>query len=175
MPWKETGVVDQRVEFSLRALRGEVPFTQLCDEFGISTKTGYKWRERFLSQGRAGLEDQSRRPLRFREATSEDVVCELVRLKMKHRNWGPKKICELYTRTHGGDEACSLSTAKRVLERAGLVEHRRRRRSTECGRLEHRIKAQAPNELWTVDFKGWWYSRDGKRVEPLTVSFSFIL
>ena len=62
MPWKEVNVMDQRIAFVIRALMKEESFLQLCREFGISTKTGYKWRDRFLEKGQAGLLDESRRP-----------------------------------------------------------------------------------------------------------------
>jgi len=89
-------------------------------------------------------------------------------LKQAHPHWGPRKIQALYQRKHGG-EVPSESSFKRVLERAGLTVPRRVRRSTETGRLGSGRKASAPNEVWSVDFKGWWKDRDGLRVEPLTV------
>jgi transposase InsO family protein len=89
-----------------------------------------------------------------------------VKLKERHRAWGPKKIREVYLRQHG--QAPSESSFKRVLERCGMTEKRRVRRVAETGRIADGRKATAPNEVWTVDFKGWWYDRDG-RCDPLTV------
>ena len=143
-------------------------FRELCREYGISAKTGYKWRERFLAQGLAGLSDLSRRPQGHADELGEAVVCEMVRLKQAHPHWGPRKIHALYQRKHGG-EVPSESSFKRVLARAGLTVPRRVRRSTETGRLGQGRKATAPNEVWTVDFKGWWKDLEGLRVEPLTV------
>jgi transposase InsO family protein len=165
MPWKKSEPMEQRIEFAIRALRA-LNFRALCQEYGISAKTGYKWRERFLRTGVGGMEEQSRRPKSHAEQLPEQEVCEIVRLKLAHLSWGPRKIRELYLRRHG--EVASESTFKRVLERAGLTQKRRRRRATEAGRLCKGRQASAPNEVWTVDFKGWW--RDGnKRCEPLTV------
>jgi transposase InsO family protein len=114
------------------------------------------------------MAEQSRRPRSHAAELSEAVVCEIVRLKAAHRYWGPRKIRELYLRRHG--TAASESSFKRVLERAGLTEPRRRRqRATEAGRLWSERQGQAPNEVWTVDFKGWWYDGQGQRCEPLTV------
>jgi putative transposase len=147
--------MDQRMEFALKALRTD-NFRALCAEYGISAKTGYKWRERMLQSGLAGMTEQSRRPRGHADQLVESVICEIVRLKLAHRHWGPRKIRELYLRRHG--EAASESSFKRVLERAGLTEPRRRRqRATETGRLWSGRRGQAPNEVWTVDFKGWWY------------------
>jgi transposase InsO family protein len=96
------------------------------------------------------------------------VVCEIIRFKHAHRHWGPRKIRELYLRKHGS--AASESSFKRVLAQAGLTEPRRRRqRSTEAGRLWSGRRGQTPNEVWTVDFKGWWYDGQGQRCEPLTI------
>jgi transposase InsO family protein len=92
-----------------------------------------------------------------------------VRLKQAHPHWGPRKIRELYVRKHPGHPP-SESSFKRVLERAGLTEPRKlRRRASDCGRLATGRKAAAPNEVWTVDFKGWWRAKSGERVDPLTV------
>jgi len=169
MPWKEACVVNVRGEFVLRSLRQEVPFTVLCREYGISTKTGYKWKERFLKNGCEGLHDQSRRPHASPGQLGDLQVCGLVRLKLAHRTWGPKKIREVFSRAHPGEEIPSLSTVKRVLAKAGLVVHRPRRGQKECGRIENHVDPEAPNQLWTVDFKGWWYSAERERIEPLTV------
>jgi transposase InsO family protein len=155
------------MEFALKALV-HPNFRELCREYGISAKTGYKWRARFVQSGLAGLNDLSRRPHGHAAELGEAVVCEMVRLKQAHPHWGPRKIQALYQRQHGG-EVPSESSFKRVLERAGLTVPRRVRRVTETGRLGSGRKATAPNEVWSVDFKGWWRDREGLRVEPLTV------
>ena len=155
------------MEFVLKAMRTD-NFRGLCAEYGISTKTGYKWQQRFLAEGMAGMAERSRRPQGHAEQLSEAEICEIIRFKHAHRHWGPRKLRELYLRKHG--TAASESSFKRVLERAGLTEPRRRRqRASEAGRLWSGRRGQAPNEVWTVDFKGWWYDAQGKRCEPLTV------
>ena len=160
--------MDQRKEFVLRA-HGCGNFRELCREFGISAKTGYKWYQRFLENGLSGLAEASRRPRSHPKELGEEVVCEIVRLKNAHRHWGPRKIRELYRRKHGKNELPSESSFKRVLQRAGLTTPRRVRRARDGGRLFTGRKAAAPNEVWTVDFKGWWRGCRGERVEPLTV------
>jgi len=173
MPWKEVAVVDQRLEFVLRALGDKMPFSHLCREYGIAPKTGYKWKERFIQRGLSGLHDQSRKPLSSPHEVGEDVVCRLVLLKRLHPHWGPAKIHDLFVRRAELDgaqlEIPSLSTVKRVLDKAGLVQRRKSKPSREGGRIVNRVEAKRPNEVWTVDFKGWWYSSHRERVEPLTV------
>jgi len=165
MPWKKSGAMEQRTEFALRAMQ-TLNFRALCQQYGISTKTGYKWRERFWRKGLAGMEEESRRPKSHSKQLAEEEVCEIVRLKLAHLAWGPRKIRELYLRGHG--EVASESTFKRVLERTSLTQKRRRRRAPEAGRLSSGRQAAALNEVWTVDFKGWWRKAE-QRCEPLTV------
>ena len=173
MPWKETCVMDSRLEFTMRALREELPFGELCQEYGISPKTGYKWKARFLEAGPQGLSDRSRKPKTSPKQIAEDVVCEIIRIKNDHKAWGPLKVREVYARKHRHAELPSQSTFKRVLEKAGLVKKRRRKPSDTCGRIENRIVPEAPNQLWTTDFKGWWYTNNRERCEPLTVRDEF--
>ena len=158
--------MNQRKEFVLRSFHAN-NFRALCQEFGISTKTGYKWQKRFMEDGKPGLEELSRKPVSHAKELSESVICEIIRLKNKRKFWGARKLREIYSRLHA--DAPSESSFKRVLERAGLVEKRRLRRRSQAGRIRTGRKAKAPNEIWTVDFKGWWYRADGDRCEPLTV------
>src|SRR6266513_3127317 len=167
MPWKKSEPMEERIEFGLRAVRKE-NFRALCREYGITARTGYKWRERFLHRGRAGMVEESRRPRSSPAALEEREVCEIGAFKGGASALGPRKIRALYLRLHG--EAASESSFKRVLERAGLTERRMRRRpAAKGGRLYSGQRGQAPNEVWTVDFKGWWYSQARERCEPLTV------
>ena len=165
MPWKKSEPMEERMEFAVRAMQ-TLNFRALCQQYGINTKTGYKWRERFWRKGLAGMEEESRRPKSHSKQLPEEEVCEIVRLKLAHMAWGPRKIRELYLRGHG--EVASESTFKRVLERTSLTQKRRRRRAPEAGRLSSGRQAAAVNEVWTVDFKGWWRKAE-QRCEPLTV------
>jgi transposase InsO family protein len=159
--------MDQRMEFAMKALRAD-NFRALCAEYGISAKTGYKWRERLLRWGTEGLAEQSRRPRGHAGQLGPEVVCEMVRLKVLHPYWGPRKIRALYLRMHGA--AASESSFKRMLARAGMTEPRKRRRpAVAAGGLRTERRGGAPNEVWTVDFKGWWYDQARQRCEPLTV------
>jgi putative transposase len=167
MPWRTLNMIDARQEFVLKAQRKAVPLAALCREFGISRKTAYKWLKRAAEEGLFLLADRSRRPYRSATQLEEEAVCRLVRLKLAHPRWGPKKIRVLYARQFGS--APSLSTCHRVLKRSGLVETVRRRKVDPAARLQTGIVAAAPNDVWTVDFKGWWRLADQQRCEPLTV------
>ena len=151
-------------------LNAEIPFSHLCKKYVISEKTGYKWKNRFFEQGNAGLIEQSREPLSHPNQLDGDTAAELIALKLTHTTWGPKKIRELYARCYPNKTVPSLSSVKRVLDKAGLVTKRRIRKavSSDCPRLQQQIQAIEPNDVWCIDFKGWWKS-DGEKCEPFTV------
>jgi putative transposase len=167
MPWPAVTMSDSRMEFVRRALSKQVSFVRLCREYGISRKTGYKWVTRATEEGLRGVREQSRRPRSSPAQLDETTVCELGKLKLAHPRWGPKKIRALYGRLHG--QAPSLSSCHRILRKLGLVEPRKRRVRRSGAPLLNSMTARAPNDLWTVDFKGWWRARNGERCEPLTV------
>lgn len=172
MPWKETSVMEERELFINAVLENADTFKDNCIKFGISTKTGYKWFNRFNEDGLKGLNDHSRRPAAHPASLSEDTLCQLIELKLAHSSFGPKKILELYRRIHPSD-APSLSSVNRIFKKVGLVKKRRKRRASNTGRLTSNIAVSQPNDLWTIDFKGWWKSLDNKRIEPLTVRDEF--
>ncbi len=173
MPWKETNVKDQKREFVLDSLKQFINFTDLCTQYGISTKTGYKWKQRFLEEGFAGLANQSKRPAKSPSQISEDVILELVKIKTERPHWGPKKILVIYKRNHPDIKSPCLTSVEHILRKAGLIEPRKRNRRNAGVRIENAIVASSPNEVWTVDFKGWWYTSDKEKVNPLTVRDDF--
>jgi transposase InsO family protein len=173
MPWQESRVVDQRNEFALRAVRSAEKFGELCREYGISRKTGYKWKERFLAEGLSGLSDQSRRPASSPTEIGEDMVCRIVKLRQAHPTWGASKLRAVLARTISSTELPSESSFKRILDKAGLVVHRRRVPVKESSRIQSRVRAERPNQVWTIDFKGWWYTRNRERFAPLTIRDDF--
>ena len=172
MPWKETSKMEERQRFINSVFERSDTFKDICADFNISTKTGYKWFNRFREDGYNGLIDHSRRPVTHPASLSEDTICSMIELKLAHPNFGPKKILELYRRIYP-EAAPSLSSVNRVLKKVGLVKTRRKRRGYPSGRLISKVYVAQPNDLWTIDFKGWWQSLDMKRIEPLTVRDDF--
>lgn len=163
--------MEERRQFVHAILEEHRSIKEVCAEYGISRKTGYKWLDRFESGGYSGLMDQSRRPATAPHQLEESVVCDLIKEKLLHATWGPKKIRELYSRTHRG-AIPSLSSVNRIFRKAGLVK-RRRKRVHSGGQLTSSIQVEAPNDIWTIDFKGWWYTTDHNRFEPFTVRDAF--
>ena len=162
--------MELKEQFITEMLKEEIPFSHLCKKFGISEKTGYKWKNRFFEQGKSGLYEQSREPNSHPNQIDGDTAAELIRIKLAHKTWGPKKIREVYARAYPEKSVPSLSSVKRILDKTGLVEKRKRRKpaSSDCPRLQQQIQAQEPNDVWCIDFKGYWKS-DGEICEPFTV------
>jgi len=169
MPFKGVDVMDVKKEFVLKSLEKYVNFTELCREYSISTKCGYKWKKRFLEEGMAGLEEQSRRPKDNNRSIPEPVSVELIRIKNNHKSWGAKKILAIYKRNNKGKYAPVRSTVERLFVRAGYTGVKRRRKVETGIIIQQRFIPEKPNDMWTVDFKGYWYSRNNEKINPLTV------
>jgi transposase InsO family protein len=169
MSWKETNVMEQRMDFVRDFVKHDRPFRQLCLDYGISEKTGHKWKNRFMSDGFAGLADLSRSPHNSPAALNEDQVIRLIKIRSAHPFWGAKKINELYLKAYPNQQVPSVSSINRVLGKAGLLNSRRVRVAVpDTNRLRQHIQPEEPNDVWTVDFKGWWISSHEKCL-PLTV------
>ncbi len=169
MPWQETRAMDERMAFIVDWRREEYTMAELCRRYGVSRKTGYKLRDRFVAEGIAGLADRSRAPHHHPNAVSAVVEEAVLAVRRTHPSWGPKKILA-WLRTRDGETSWPVeSTIARLLDRHGLVTRRRRRR-----RVPPSAVALSPcvaaNDVWGVDFKGWFRTGDGRRCDPLSLS-----
>jgi len=170
VPWKARKPVDLRMEMMVRLSNGE-KLTDLCREYGISRKTGEKFKKRFREQGPTGLEDQRRAPKFIPHKTPAELVAVLIAERRLHPTWGPKKLKDILERRLGRPLPAP-STIGDILVEHGLVVPRRRRRRhvpSPTGRRE----ATAPNEVWCIDYKGQFRLGDGTHCYPLTVTDQF--
>ena len=161
-----------KIEFIEKALRPGARMSTLCREYGISRETGYKWLNRYKKEGADGLEERSRRPKSSPLATEEDLVLAVLELRDAYPRRGPKKLFVQLQRKFK-NQTPSVATIARVLRRFGKVRQRSRFRRLSIVERAPTVRATACNEVWTVDFKGWWRTRDGQRCEPLTVRDAF--
>jgi putative transposase len=172
VPWKDSTPMRERSVF-IRAWEAEVfTMTELCEHFGVSRKTGYKWLKRFEEEGLDGVSDRSRAPRSCPHRTPPEVEAEIIRVRKKHNRWGPKKIIDTLQKIDPERDWPAVSTAGAVLKRAGLVKKRKRHR-----RWRHpghpTLKADWPNELMTIDFKGEFRLGDTSVCYPLTIQDRF--
>ena len=170
MPWKVHCLLEARQRFVQAAVCGTQSVAQLCRQFGISRKTGFKWLARFRSQGGPGLSNRSRRPKRSPTRTVSRWLKEIARARQRHPRWGAKKIYASLRWKHPRPHLPKVRTITKWLRRLGLVGRRRARARRGPQRVRPALTIPTrPNHVWTVDFKGWFCTQDGQRVDPLTV------
>ena len=168
MPWKETCAMDQRIQFIGDWLSGSYRKSELCRIYGISRPTGDKWIKRYEAMGIMGLEELSRAPHRHPNATPEAIVEAIVKMKLAHPTWGPKKVLDRLRRERPDVVWPADSTGGEILKREGLVQKRRRRLRATIG--EPFGDCQGPHDTWSIDFKGDFRLGNGKRCYPLTMT-----
>ena len=167
MPWKECHVMDERLRFVARLLDGE-KMAIVCQDFGISRKTGYKIYERYKDAGLRGLSDRTRRPHRHANQLPMAVEKLIVRLKKEYPSWGAPKLRERL-RQRWPEVACpAISTVHAVLDRHGLVRRRRRPPPRLAGTIL--TQPAAPNVLWCADYKGEFLLGNQRYCYPLTIT-----
>lgn len=170
MPWKVASQTGERTRFVLRALKTTESFAQLCRCFGISRRVGYKWLCRFKHGGRDALADRSRRPRRCPTPVKSFWLQIIGTTRQKHPRWGAKKIRARLLSKRWKAPVPSVRTIGRCLKRLQLVPRRPQRSRRGPVLLSPPLtRGEAPNEVWTVDFKGRFHTQDGDRAEPLTV------
>lgn len=151
MPWSHTSPMDQRTQFIADYLREVLTVTELCDRYGVSRKTGYKWIERYLRRGPAGLEERSRKPRVSPNATPEEIVQAFLEVRRRHPSWGAKKLRTVVHQRHRRWALPGRSTVCDLLSRHGMVPKRKNRR-----RIGHPGKPTsqvlAPNDCWSADY-----------------------
>jgi transposase InsO family protein len=170
MPWKTIHQKDQRWKFLQEVLRKKTPLKVLCERWDISRKTAYKWRVRFNERGRLGLADGIPVAHRIFNRPSRLWLARIRRWRLRHPYWGAPKLRWVLQRRFGGSGLPSESAMGRWLKTWGLT--RKRSRPAHKGPVVERPKltqANKANDVWTVDFKGWFRTGDWTRVEPLTV------
>lgn len=170
MSWKEIISVVRRLEFVKLALKAQQSMSQLCRTYKISRKTGYQWKERFEGEGRSGLRERSSRPHRVPRQTSAVWVKRIRQMRRRHWSWGSRKLAVRLRQRYGWEGAPAARTIGDWLKRLKLSRsgRRRSRRGPELKRGALTAGTRS-NRVWTVDFKGWFRTQDGQRVEPLTV------
>ncbi|MEE0682150.1 MAG: IS481 family transposase [Candidatus Gastranaerophilaceae bacterium] len=162
MPWEEKTVAQMREEFINMVQQGNYSMTEICRQFGVSRKTGYKWLERYKAG--EGLEDKSRAPLHQANKTSRETELLILSLREEHPAWGPRKLKRRLADL-GYSGLPAVSTVAEILRRNGQISEQESRKHRPIKRFE---KEQA-NELWQMDFKGQFPLMDGSQCFPLTL------
>ena len=159
--------MDEKASFILEWESGESTVRALCESFGISRTLAYRYITRYLDYGRAGLAEQPRAPRRVWNRTDEDLVQAVVELRRARPRRGALKLQTLLQEQFPNRKLPAVSTIELILRRHGLVKKRKRVRRI---RETHPIfRAEGPNEIWSVDFKGEFRMGNMRYCYPLTV------
>ncbi len=169
MPWKESRIVDQRLQFLSSYQKEEMSLSDLCREFGVSRPTGYRWINRYKEVGPEGLLDLSRKPHGCSHATSEVTENAILALRNKHPSWGARKLKARLEMLQPRVAWPAASTFGNILSRAGLTNPKQKKRRT-TPYSEPFSAVTAPNQLWCMDFKGYFSTGDGARCDPFTIT-----
>jgi transposase InsO family protein len=163
MPWKEISTMSQRLEFVLLAQQEDANIRSLCRAYQISSRTAYKWLSRYKQEGEAGLVDHSRRPQNSPVRSSPQTEETILRLREENPYWGGRKIHRIL-KNAGFQDPPHPNTITDILRRNGKIIPEQSQLHTPCQRFEK----SAPNELWQIDFKGWFDTCCG-RCYPFTI------
>lgn len=171
MAWELKNVEEQRLALVEAYVTGQASMTELCEHYGISRKTAYKWYDRYLAQGKEGLVDQPKAPHQPRYRYEETIINMALEMKLKHRMWGAKKIlcrlCQLYPKI----DWPSRARLYQIFYEHNLVLPRRLRRRVSG---THPLgEVNNSNDVWMADFKGWFLTNNKQKCEPLTVTDGF--
>lgn len=171
MPFKIQSIMNQRIEFCLLGTKPGANISDLCRRFQITRRTGYKWLDRYSSQGLEGLRDKSKRPHHFPNQTNSGIEDYIIRLRKNDPEWGSKKLYKLLcndkeTGKFKHTTIPSKNTITKILDRNGLIDPNRSKQSKSF----ERFVRQYPNELWQMDYKGWFLLLNKQQCNPLTIT-----
>jgi transposase InsO family protein len=164
--------MEEKLRFILEYERDEETMTELCQRYGVARETGYVWLRRYREAGIAGLLELNRAPARHPNQTPPAIERAVLELRQAHGRFGPRKLKQVLERDEPGRAWPAASTIGAIVKRAGLMGDRKKRRKTEPY-TEPLAHADESNRVWCADFKGWFRTRNGTRVDPLTISDAY--
>ena len=157
------------MRFVLEQERGLHTMTELCDAYNITRETGYYWLRRYQQGGLEALPDRNRAPRQHPNQTPEEIEEAVLDLRREHMSWGPRKLKRVLEREDRWRQWPAASTIGEMVAREGLVIARKKRRRAPPY-TQPFASADAPNRVWCADFKGWFRTGDGERIDPLTIT-----
>jgi putative transposase len=164
--------MEEKLRFVFEYELRERSMTELCQRYEIARETGYVWLRRYRQAGVAGLVERNRAARRHANQTPEEIERMVLELRQAHMRWGPRKLKRILERDEAGRVWPAVSTIGALLKREGLVVARRKRNRT-APYTEPLAHADGANRVWCADFKGWFRTGDGERIDPLTISDAY--
>jgi putative transposase len=172
MPWKVINRMDIKIQLVNDWNNGYFSVTDLSQKYGVSRPTIYKWLKRYKYWGIEGLKEQSRTPKKCPNRTSKKILELVIQEKLKNRKRGPRKVRAQLKRKHPELDLPAVSTIGYWLKKEGLVE-RRKKRLHVPPYTQPFGECDAPNDIWSIDYKGQFHMKNGHICYPLTLSDNF--
>lgn len=169
MAWGEVKVEEQRKLFISTYLEERYTMAALCRQFNISRQIGYKWVQRYKKEGLSGLMDRSKAPFTQANKTDSKIIEHILKVKFENSNWGPKKVHGYLIRTQPLIEWPSKTTIGNIFDKYGLTVPRKYRKRLPV-RTEPLAHCKQLNDVWCMDFKGWFITKDDRKCEPFTLT-----
>ena len=161
--------MEEKLRFIVEYEQRERTMTELCERYQIARETGYVWVRRYRAIGLEGLLERSRARQGQENQTPKDIERMVLELRQAHMRWGPRKLKRVLKDNEPGRVWPAASTIGELLKREGLIVARKKRRRT-APYTEPLAHADGPNRVWCADFKGWFRTGDGERIDPLTIT-----
>ena len=171
MPWGAVSTMDLKKEFIILHKSGKFTVIELCEMYGISRPTAYKYLDRYARQGYKGLEELSKKPIHHPNKTSQELIDALVELRKEHPRWGAEVLLHLLEKRGDFEKLPSAVTGNKILKDHGLIKERKRHKRVEPQKPI--FDPQSPNEVWSADFKGKFRLKNGEYCYPLTIADSY--
>ena len=172
MTWREIKVEEQRLLFIKAYTGNKFNLSDLCKQFEISRTCGYKWIKRYKDEDFEGLKDRSKVPLNSPFSTSSEQINEILSIKYTWPKWGPKKVLGYLHHNTENIKWPSLTTVENILKKHGVVE-RRKLRKRFAAKTDLLGECNSSNDIWCIDFKGWWLTSEQKKCDPFTLMDAF--
>lgn len=170
--WGEVKVEDRRKEFIYAYQEGSQTLSSLCCQFEISRKNAYKWINRFDKEGLEGLKDRSRARLSQALETDSSLIQQIIAVRIKYPSWGPKKVYAWLQKHYPDIIWPSTTTIGKIFDRNGLIIPRKYRRHVPP-RTTPLGDCIDSNDVWCMDFKGYFLTKDGQKCDPFTLTDAY--
>ncbi|HEV2613377.1 MAG TPA: integrase core domain-containing protein [Gammaproteobacteria bacterium] len=172
MGWKKTNAREEKLKFIGDWLKKESSFSDLCERYEISRKTGYKLTSRYEAWGEVAFDELSRIRHLHPNETAREIKAKLIEIKYRYPTWGPGKILDWLKINEPKTKWPSASTSGEILKRHGLVKPRKYR--DRAARFSEPFSnCEHPNDVWSADFKGQFRLGNDRYCYPLTVTDNY--
>lgn len=172
MPWQKTPTKVQKMRFISDWLGQEFSMSSLCARYKISRQSGYSLIQRYEEEGEAAFTERSHSRHNHPNQTPEKLIELILETKQRHLDWGPVTIQAWLKENKKNLKWPAVSTVGDILNRHGFVKKRYPRKRTPP-HSEPLRDCNAPNKVWSADYKGQFKMKNEQYCYPLTITDNF--